>query len=83
MDIHYLVNNKKYLDVFMIQQRLSITKSFFQNITKKYPVITNEVLVIQNRKLYSIDSILKTIKNIKNEYEYNDSIIKAEKTKEV
>jgi hypothetical protein len=83
MEIHYLVNNKKYLDVYMIQKRLSITKSFFQNITKNHPNIENEALFIQNRKLYSIDSILKTIKNIKNEYEHNYSITQTEEAKEV
>lgn len=63
MRMYYMVGNKKYLDNFMIRQQLTISKSLFQQLTRKY-IQTDEVIKIQNKHLYSIESILDGLKKV-------------------
>lgn len=68
MRMYYMVGNKKYLDNFMIRQQLTISKSLFQQLTRKY-IKSNEVIKIQNKHLYSIDSIIDVLKKVVKENE--------------
>jgi hypothetical protein len=68
MRMYYMVENKKYLDNFMIRQQLTISKSLFQQLTRKY-ILSDEVIKIQNKHLYSIESILNGLKKVVKENE--------------
>ena len=68
MRMYYMVENKKYLDNFMIRQQLTISKSLFQQLTRKY-IQSDEVIKIQNIHLYSIESILNGLKKVVKENE--------------
>ena len=83
MEIYYTIDNRRFLDVYMIQDRLSISKSYFQRITKKYPIKNDEIIKIQNKKLYSIDSLIDIVKNLKEEHEFKASTITRTKVKEI
>jgi hypothetical protein len=63
MKMYYLVGNKRYLDNYMIREQLTISKSLFQHISRKY-LKTNEVIKIQNKHLYSIESIVDVLKKV-------------------
>lgn len=67
--MYYLIEEKKYLDNFMIRERLKISKSLFQQLTCKYKIEERDVIKIQNRKLYSLYSIVKFLKKVVNENE--------------
>jgi hypothetical protein len=47
----------------MIREQLTISKSLFQHISRKY-LKTNEVIKIQNKHLYSIESIVDVLKKV-------------------
>jgi hypothetical protein len=83
MEIYYTIGNKRFLDVYMIKYRLSISKSYFQRITRKYPIKSDEIIQIQNKKLYSIDSLIDIVKNLKTEYEFKASTTTGTKTEKV
>jgi hypothetical protein len=83
MEIYYTIRNKRFLDVYMIQDRLSISKSYFQRITRKYPIKSDEIIQIQNKKLYSIDSLIDIVKNLITEYELTASTTTGTKAKKV
>jgi hypothetical protein len=83
MEIYYTIGNRRFLDVYMIQDRLSISKSYFQRITKRYPIKGEEIIQIQNKKLYSIDSLIDIVKNLKTEYELKASTPKGTKAEKV
>jgi hypothetical protein len=68
MRMYYMVETKKYLDNFMIRQQLTISKSLFQQLTRKY-IQSDEVIKIQNIHLYSIESILNGLKKVVKENE--------------
>jgi hypothetical protein len=68
MRMYYMVENKKYLDNFMIRQQLTISKSLFQQLTRKH-IQSDEVIKIQNKHLYSIESILDVLKKVVKENE--------------
>ena len=68
MKMYYMVGNKKYLDNFMIRQQLTISKSLFQQLTRKY-IQSDEVIKVQNKHLYSIESILDGLKKAVKENE--------------
>jgi len=68
MRMYYMVENKKYLENFMIRQQLTISKSLFQQLTRKY-ILSDEVIKIQNKHLYSIESILNGLKKVVKENE--------------
>jgi hypothetical protein len=63
MKMYYIVGNKRYLDNYMIRQQLTISKSLFQQLTRKY-IKSDEVIKVQNKHLYSIESILDGLKKV-------------------
>lgn len=67
--MYYLIENKKFLDNYMIRERLNISKSLFQHLTKKYKIADNEILRVQNKTLYSINGIVGVLKKVVNESE--------------
>jgi hypothetical protein len=69
MKIYYSINDQRFIDQYMITDRLQITKSLFQKITKKYPIESKDILRLQNRNIYSVDSVLELVKKIKSDYE--------------
>ena len=69
MKMYYLIENKKFLDNYMIRERLNISKSLFQHLTKKYKIADNEILRVQNKTLYSINGIVGVLKKVVNESE--------------
>ena len=83
MEIYYTIGNRRFLDVYMIKDRLSISKSYFQRITRKYPIKSDEIIQIQNKKLYSIDSLIEIVQNLKTEYEFKTSTTSGTKTEKV
>ena len=72
IQINYVVNGKDYLDTRMVRNELKITKSQFQYMEKNNPFPESEILLYQNKKLYSIEG-LKT---------YLEKLMKYEELKE-
>ena len=44
MKMYYLIEDRKFLDNYMIRARLNISKSLFQQLTKKYKIEDKEIL---------------------------------------
>jgi hypothetical protein len=62
--IYYVIDNKNYTDGYLIRESLGISKSAFQFLIGHYGIEQSEIVYLQNRKLYSIESIQKLIKRI-------------------
>lgn len=60
--MYYLIDGKKYLDNYMIRERLNISKSLFQQITKKYEAKERGIIKIQNKTLYSTSCLVEILK---------------------
>jgi len=69
MNMYYLIEDKKFLDNYMIRERLNISKSLFQHLTKKYKIEDNEIVRLQNKTLYSIGGIVEILKKVVEESE--------------
>ena len=69
MNMYYLIEDKKFLDNYMIRERLNISKSLFQHLTKKYKIEDNETVRLQNKTLYSICGIVGILKKVVEESE--------------
>jgi hypothetical protein len=69
MKMYYLIEDKRFLDNYMIRERLNISKSLFQHLTKKYKIEDEEILRVQNKTLYSIHGIVGVLKKAVNESE--------------
>ena len=54
MEIYYVINNKKYIDSFLLKEKLEINKSELQYIMKTYPFPEKEIFKHQNKILYSL-----------------------------
>ena len=64
MEIYYEINGKKYLDSYLLRQKLDINKSEMQVILNTYNFPENEVVKLQNRKLYSITILNQFIEKL-------------------
>ena len=69
MELYYVVNGKKYLDNYLIREKLNVSKSLLQHLINHYPFNDCDMVVIQNRKLYSIDSLKLFVENLLEENE--------------
>ncbi len=69
MKMYYLIEDRKFLDNYMIRERLNISKSLFQHLTKKYKIEDTEIVRVQNKTLYSIGGIVEVLKKIVEECE--------------
>jgi len=68
MEIYYEVNGKKYLDNYLLRQKLDLNKSEMQAILNTYNFPENEVIRLQNRNLYSMSILNQLVeKLLKNE----------------
>jgi len=65
--MYYLVNEKKYYDNYMIRQRFQLSKSVLQGLMKRYEFQNDEVVKIQNKKLYSIDAFVEFANKLVND----------------
>ena len=68
--MYYLIEDKKFLDNYMIRERLNISKSLFQHLTKKYKIEDNQTVRLQNKTLYSICWIVGILKKVVEESEW-------------
>ena len=64
MEIYYLINNRKFLDNYLIRKSLDISKSDLQQLMKSYKFPENEIIILQNKKLYSKDILNDFIENL-------------------
>jgi len=64
MEIFYEINGKKYLDSYLLRQKLDINKSEMQVILNTYNFPENEVVKLQNRKLYSMNILNQFIETL-------------------
>ncbi len=73
MEISYLIDGKKYIDSYLIRERLGIKKFELQHILNTYHFPESEVVNFQNKKLFSLDAMTEFIKMIleKNERQIN------------
>ena len=62
MELYYLINETKYLDNYLIRKKLNLSKSALQQLINNYPF--NDIVKIQNRNLYSVDSLKLFIENL-------------------
>ena len=66
-EMYYLVNEKKYYDNYMIRQRFQLSKLVLQGLMKRYEFKNDEVVKIQNKKLYSIDAFVEFANKLVND----------------
>ena len=57
MDIYYIINGSKYLDTYLLREKLELNKSELQHLMTTYQFPQNEIITLQNRKLYSMNSL--------------------------
>ncbi len=69
MDIYYLINGKKYLDNYLLREQLQLNRSEIQKLMIAHPFPKDEIIYIQNKKLYSLSAIHSFIKTLLNEHE--------------
>ena len=66
-EMYYLVNDIKYLDNYMIRQRFQLSKSVLQGLMNRYEFKSDEVVKVQNKKLYSIDTLVEFANKLVND----------------
>jgi hypothetical protein len=64
MEICYLINGKKYLDNYLLREELKLNRSEIQKLMIAHPFPKDEIIKIQNRKLYSLSAIHLFIKTL-------------------
>lgn len=64
MEICYLINGKKYLDNYLLREQLQLNKSELQKLLDNYPLPKDEIVTIQNKKLFSLSSIKSLIETL-------------------
>jgi len=64
MEIYYEINGKKYLDNYLLRQKLDLNKSEMQVVLKTYDFPENEVIRLQNRKLYSMSILNELVEKL-------------------
>jgi len=64
MEICYLINGKKYLDNYLLREQLQLNKSEIQKLLDTYPLPKDEIINIQNKKLFSLSSIKSLIETL-------------------
>lgn len=73
MEIYYLINGQKYLDNYLLRERLQLNKSEIQKLLDAYPLPKNEIVSIQNKKLFPLLSVRSLIETLleRNEHQAN------------
>ena len=57
MEIYYLINGEKYMDTFLLRDKLELNKSELQHLMRNFNFPENEILKLQNKKLYSVKGL--------------------------
>ena len=57
MEIYYLINGEKYMDTYLLRNKLELNKSELQHLMRNFTFPENEVLKLQNKKLYSVKGL--------------------------
>ncbi|WP_295720495.1 hypothetical protein [Mucilaginibacter sp.] len=73
MEVCYLIDGKKYLDNYLLRKELQLNKSEIQKLLETYPLPKDEIVTIQNKRLFSLSGIKSLIETLleKNEQETN------------
>lgn len=69
MEIYYLINGIKYMDTYLLKEKLELNKSELQSIMNRHPFPENEIIKLQNKKLYSLNGLNDYIEKLVNENE--------------
>ena len=64
MEIYYLINGKKYLDNYLLREQLQLNKSEIQKLLDTYPLSKDEIVTIQNKRLFSLSGIKSLIETL-------------------
>jgi hypothetical protein len=64
MEICYLINGKKYLDNYLLREQLKLNRSEIQKLLIAHPFPKDEIINIQNKKLYALSAIHSFIKTL-------------------
>lgn len=57
MEVYYLINDRKYLDSYLVRKNLNLNKSEFQHIMNRYAFPPSEMVRLQNKRLYSLTGL--------------------------
>jgi hypothetical protein len=57
MEIYYLIDGEKYMDTFLLRDKLELSKSELQHLMTKHNFPEKDVIKIQNKKLYSVNGL--------------------------
>ncbi|HTB52941.1 MAG TPA: hypothetical protein VK718_09230 [Ferruginibacter sp.] len=68
MELYYLINETKYLDNYLLRQRLDLSKSTLQHFINHYQFDDSDIIKLQNKKLYSINSLKLFVENLLEKY---------------
>ena len=73
MEIYYLINGQKYMDTYLLRDKLDLSKSELQHLMKTYHFPESEIIKIQNKNLYSLNGLHGYIENLikRNERHFN------------
>jgi hypothetical protein len=57
MKIYYTINDKLFMDNYLLRENLGLSKSELQQLMNTYHFPEDEIFTIQNKKLYSLDGM--------------------------
>ena len=57
MKIYYIINGEKFLDNYQLREQLQLNKSEIQKLMETYHFPENEVVKIQNKRLFSLNGL--------------------------
>ena len=63
-DIYYLINGERFLDNYLLREQLQMKKGDLQHLMETYTFPESEVVIIQNKKLYSMNILTQFVENL-------------------
>ncbi|MBB3056817.1 hypothetical protein [Mucilaginibacter gotjawali] len=69
MEIYYLIDGKKYLDGYLLREHLQLNRSEIQKLLDAYPLPKDEIVNVQNKKLFPLSTIKSLIESLLKEHE--------------
>jgi hypothetical protein len=64
MKLYYVINGTRYLDNYLLRERLDLSKSTLQQLINHHQFNDHDIVRLQNRKLYSIESLKPFVKKL-------------------
>ena len=64
MEAYYIIKGKKYLDNYLLREHLQLNRSELQKLLVAYPLSHNEIITLQNKKLYSLSGLCSLIETL-------------------